>query len=283
MKLPAYSFLPILIAFGFLSQSDATGQEAPSRDRSSKEAAGKAVSPKGALKPVPKAVSKSEDIKVSAKPSRKHPEPAVKPSGIMILVEWIEVAHEDFSDWAFENKLSPDATDLRKEVQGWAKKDEAEIIRTAVVHARSGQRAKIESISEFIYPTEYDPAEIPTEANVSDTAELPVTPPNACAFETRNLGTTVEVDPVISEDGKMIDLNLAPELVFHLEDREIITKTNDETQIVTQPTMYAAKASTQVEVRNGGYALLGTLLMPKENKKGEDDRIVLLFVRADAE
>ena len=40
-----------------------------------------------------------------------------------------------------------------------------------------------------------------------------MTPANPAAFETRNVGVTLEVDPVIGADGFTIDLNLNPEVV----------------------------------------------------------------------
>jgi len=192
MKLPVFSFLPVLLALALVFPLALQGQDAPTPDRSSKEAAkGPSIKPKGTIKKaLPRTLLVGQAKKKLAE---------VTPSGILILVEWIEVEHEDFSDWVFENKLTPDATNLRKEVQRWKKDGDAEVIRTVVVHAQNGQRAKVESISEFIYATEYDPPEVPNEPNLSDKSELPVTPATGAAFETRNLGTTVEVDPVLED------------------------------------------------------------------------------------
>jgi len=99
----------------------------------------------------------------------------------------------------------------------------ADLLSAPSVVARSGQLAKIEVIREFIYPTEYDPPEIPDTSASGDifvsgsdvvvSTGSPVTPANPAAFETRNLGVTLEVDPVIGADGFTIDLNLNPEVV----------------------------------------------------------------------
>ena len=97
-----------------------------------------------------------------------------------------------------------------------------DLLSAPSVLARSGQRAKIEVIREFIYPTEYDPPEIPTNFGGGNAggvggnttiAVFPVTPATPAAFETRNTGVTLEVDPVIGGDEFTIDLNLAPEVV----------------------------------------------------------------------
>ncbi len=94
------------------------------------------------------------------------------------------------------------------------------------VTTKSGQRAVIEIIREFRYPTEFDPPQIPqTFGNTgggisltgagtqSSTGSFPVTPTTPTAFETRNTGVTLEVEPVVGPDGYTIDLNLVPQVV----------------------------------------------------------------------
>jgi general secretion pathway protein D len=84
---------------------------------------------------------------------------------------------------------------------------------------KSGQRAVIEIVREFRYPTQFQPPQIPqTVGNISGTstgsaASIPVTPTTPTAFETRNTGVTLEVEPVVGPDGLTIDLNLVPQVV----------------------------------------------------------------------
>jgi beta-lactamase regulating signal transducer with metallopeptidase domain len=56
-----------------------------------------------------------------------------------------------------------------------------------------GKTATAEVIREFIYPTEYDPPELPTESETSDSGPFPVTPSTPTSFETRNVGLSYEV------------------------------------------------------------------------------------------
>ena len=42
------------------------------------------------------------------------------------------------------------------------------MLETMMVVARSGEKATSEGISEFIYPTEYEPPEIPSEVDIPD-------------------------------------------------------------------------------------------------------------------
>ena len=98
------------------------------------------------------------------------------------------------------------------------------IIRPSIV-TRSGQRATVDIIREFPYPTEYDPPEIPQDFNGGNNfggggfgqpqapSSFPVTPAHPTAFEVRNLGTHLEVEPVVGQDNFTVELNLAPEFV----------------------------------------------------------------------
>ncbi|NNJ85887.1 MAG: tetratricopeptide repeat protein [Akkermansiaceae bacterium] len=91
--------------------------------------------------------------------------------------------------------------------------------------SRSGERSKIEVIREFIYPTEYEPPELPnnigggtlfdpiTGEQGGASAPTAVTPAHPTAFETRNVGVTLEVEPTVGADRNYIELSLRPELV----------------------------------------------------------------------
>ncbi len=204
------------------------------------------------------------------------------PPQVMVIVEMIEVEHDDFSEWIQENPLRTEASDLRQAVQTWVKAKRAKIRETMVVSSRSGQRAKAEGIDEIIYPTEYNPGQMPGTVTLNGEAEAPTTPPTPTAFETRNAGITLEVDPVLGQNGE-IDLNLAPELVFHVEDKVIGTNIGDDVQEVTMPVFHTVKMTTQVTLLSGGYAFLGTSrLHGKQESEMIEDSLVLVFVRADA-
>ena len=96
------------------------------------------------------------------------------------------------------------------------------IVRPSTI-TRSGDRSTIEVIREFIYPTEYEPPELPQsigggigggdDASGGSTEIFPVTPATPTSFETRNTGITLEVEPVVGPNKKYIELSLRPELV----------------------------------------------------------------------
>ena len=74
------------------------------------------------------------------------------------------------------------------------------------VTTKSGQRATIQLIREFRYPTQFDPPQIPQQVG----SFTPVTPTTPSAFETKNLGVELEVEPTVGPDGFSIDMTLSP-------------------------------------------------------------------------
>jgi general secretion pathway protein D len=108
-------------------------------------------------------------------------------------------------------------------MRGLAQKKGADLMTAPSVTARSGQTAKIEIIREFIYPTEYEPPELPNSVGTTSSLLLPgvggtsggsfpVTPATPTAFETRPTGVTLEVEPTIGENDFLITLKFVPEI-----------------------------------------------------------------------
>jgi general secretion pathway protein D len=89
------------------------------------------------------------------------------------------------------------------------------------VTTRSCLPAKIEVIREFIYPTEYDPPELPNSVGGGggdfnndngdgggNNGTFPVTPANPAAFDMKPVGSVLEGEPVVSSDAKIVEVNL---------------------------------------------------------------------------
>ena len=107
-------------------------------------------------------------------------------------------------------------------MRGLAQKKGTDIMTAPSVMARPGQKATIEIIREFIYPTEYEPPELPNTVGttsglggegVSGGGSFPVTPATPTAFETRNTGVTLEIEPNVGANDSLIELRFAPEIV----------------------------------------------------------------------
>ncbi len=117
-------------------------------------------------------------------------------------------------------------------MRGLAQKKGTDLMTAPSVMAKPGQKATIEIIREFIYPTEYEPPELPNTVGSqgggivlgggglggvlgggSTGGSFPVTPATPTAFETRNTGVTLEIEPTIGENDFVIDLRFVPEIV----------------------------------------------------------------------
>lgn len=105
-------------------------------------------------------------------------------------------------------------------MRGLAQKKGTDLMTAPSVTARSGQKATIEVIREFIYPIEYEPPQLPPPANNNNLpggggggGNNPVAPASPVAFETRNTGVTLEIEPNISENNFLIDIRFLPQIV----------------------------------------------------------------------
>ena len=106
-------------------------------------------------------------------------------------------------------------------MRGLAQKKGTDLMTAPSITAKSGQKATIEVVREFIYPTEYEPPELPQGGGGAGVgggigggvAAAIATPATPTAFETRNLGVTLEIEPTIGENDFTIDLRFLPEIV----------------------------------------------------------------------
>ena len=109
-------------------------------------------------------------------------------------------------------------------LRGLSQKRGADIMTAPSVVALPGQTATIEIIREFIYPTEYDPPELPNSVGNNGNngggvigggggAGFPVTPATPTAFDTKNTGVTLEVEAQIDSNDSIIDLRFTPTIV----------------------------------------------------------------------
>ena len=160
------------------------------------------------------------------------------------------------------------------------------------VTTKSGQRAVIEIVREFRYPTQFTAPQVPSiTGGGSGTGTVSisvVTPTTPNAFETRNTGVTLEVEPVVGPDGVTIDLNLVPQVVefegfinygspifginpsiphqrrCQLSPAVLLTQ-----NVINQPVFSTRKVTTSVSVYDGSTVVLGGL-MREDVQKTED-------------
>lgn len=164
----------------------------------------------------------------------------------------------------------------------------ARLERLIVVRTKSGQRAVTESFDELRSGSEFRPPETPGMHGAADKPtpnERPM-PENLVknggipiAFETRNVGDTLEVEPVLGPDGIAIDLNLTPQSVRYVGER-----VEGSQHPVKTPIYEVSKITTSITVRDGQPYFLGTLNPPFGNglaREQKEQRVWLDFLTVD--
>lgn len=193
-------------------------------------------------------------------------------------------------------------------LRGLDQKKGVDLLSAPRVTTKSGQRAVIEVVEEFRYPTEFNPPQIPQNfgggtagfgGGGGSIAVFPVTPTTPTAFETRNTGVTLEVEPTVGSDNYTIDLNLVPQVVefegFINYGSPISTinpsalnpltaaasaLANEPTSIVltpntiNQPIFSTRKVTTSVTVWDGQTVSLGGLM--REDVQKVQDKVPIL-------
>lgn len=132
------------------------------------------------------------------------------------------------------------------------------------VTTKSGQKATVEVVREFIYPTEFDP---PKQMG----KDQPVIPTTPTAFEMRPVGVRMELNPIMMDDGS-IDLTLTPEVTSFegfMDYGKSIEKPGDASGAVLtenkiqQPIFHSLKTTTTVTMQPGQSIVFGGLGSPE--------------------
>jgi general secretion pathway protein D len=162
-----------------------------------------------------------------------------------------------------------------------AQKKGVDILSAPKVTTKSAESATIKIIREFIYPTEYDPAQVIATSSTGGAAAgaIPATPRS---FTTREVGVILNVTPTVGPDGYTIDLVLLPEVSefegfidygspISLTSGGIPTVTTNRIQ---QPLFNSRKVDTKITIWDGQTVVLGGLI--KEDIQKFDDKIPFL-------
>lgn len=203
---------------------------------------------------------------------------------LRVQVEFIEMPHEKFTELMREPRKGADDTALRKQVDDLIGKGEAFVYETMSCMAKSNQRSKSESIEERIYPTEYDgmisPAHGAGKEGERKTGPLR---PLGTALETRNTGSTLEIEPVLSENGKLVDLQMTPEIVWKTGD-DIYSEFKDDSgdSSVKVPKFYSARLDTSTMLEVGKPQMIGVLSPSGKDGAPDVKRKWMVFVRCEA-
>lgn len=170
-----------------------------------------------------------------------------------------------------------------------------DLLSSPRVTCKSGQEAEIEVVREFKYPTEYNPPQVPsssggggggTGTTIIMTVVTPTTP---TAFDVKQVGVRLHVQPTVGADGSTIDLQLEPQVVEFegfinygspiygitpgffgsASTSELLTP-----NVINQPIFSTRKVRTSVSVWDGQTVMLGGLM--REDVQKVEDKIPFL-------
>ncbi len=195
--------------------------------------------------------------------------------------------------------------------QAISQKKGTDLVSVPSIIMKSGVKTEIEMVKEFPYPTEFDPPQIPQTVGSSTgstflngaltssataSANVPITPTTPTNFEVRKVGSLLEVEAVVSEDGRQVELTLAPSttefegFIDYGSDIQNSTNslnfdpvafayTSSSTPFtvdnpILQPVFRTNKLSTAVLVWDGSTVILGGVL--SEKKSQITDKVPLL-------
>ena len=173
-----------------------------------------------------------------------------------------------------------------------------DLVSAPKVTTKSGSTAKIEIVREFRYPSQFNPPQL---GSAVGTQVTPVVPTSPTAFETKNTGITLVVEPTVGPDSYTIELRLAPRVVefdgfinygspinVPVESRQvldildnglvnlnIISNTIELTSnTINQPVFSTREVETQVSVYDGQTVVMGGLM--REDVQKIQDKIPVL-------
>lgn len=163
--------------------------------------------------------------------------------------------------------------EVRKRVDGGtAILEEFGVLRTS----HTG-KAATNSIEEYLYPTEYDPAELPNYIGQGspehDTSGVS-TPANPTSYEKQDLGFTMEVGFTAKESPETIKVDLEVNRVT-LKSRDSWGKEKAEAQV---PQFGVQQIKRAVLLKKEQNTLVGSISPPREDEVGER-KTWLLFAR----
>lgn len=206
------------------------------------------------------------------------------PKHARVSVQFVEVSHPVLTELLGGEETSGGA--LHAKVMALSKTGEAKILETSMVVCRSGQMAAAVAILEEIYPTEYgEPISVDASSNFGGISfSEPINPMlrSMTAFETKNNGLTLQVEPNIGNSPQIIDLRISPEFVRRIRlDTWFEHKDQWGNASWRMPVFEKWGSETSLILRSGKSELISVINPKEQPLPPAVSRRILLFVRAD--
>jgi hypothetical protein len=209
------------------------------------------------------------------------------PRSVRVHAEFIEIPLATYTKLTSNSRESSNDTDLREQCAQLIESGEAQMLEALCVNALPAQTAASESLTEFIYPTERGPLELPNKIaagarSPSPPIDWPSIPPVWTAFETKMTGPILEVEASLDEDHPFVDLRFTPTLVaFSKKIRWATWRLSQSSFHFDLPMFYVLSVKTGITVMPGQPMFVAALSPRNEEGFMESSRKVMVFFRAD--
>jgi hypothetical protein len=139
------------------------------------------------------------------------------------------------------------------------------------VVTKNGSEATIKGVVEMIYPTEFTVGGSGSATNAPPNAGGTAVEPGG--FETREVGVILQVVPDVTPDGNLINLTLAPQVVYPPEWKDYAARVTDgrdkealRPAPMPQPFFPVDSITTSVQIYNGSTIVIGGGAPSKDGK-----------------
>jgi len=148
----------------------------------------------------------------------------------------------------------------------------------------SGNTAQVKSVKEFRYPTAFDALGSGSNTNKPSEvggARAVIMQPEPGPFETREIGSLLNVTPTIGPDGSLINLTLVPEISRVAPKMRQYTVTMPSGKVtVEQPEFSSYQTTTTVQLKSGHTMLLSVMDPVAEDGKMTQNDVVFVLLSA---
>ncbi len=158
------------------------------------------------------------------------------------------------------------------ELHAMIARNAAELIGAPVLWMQSNQRGVTETVEEIRYPTEFVWHSVPQNFNPVS-GYVPAPPPPSpyfpfslpfdvpIAFETRNVGVTLEMEPTVGPGGQLIDVNIVPQHVSYEGVTRLFSTTGGNDWRYQQPKFRFLRTTTVLTCRSGEWQLVNVSVL----------------------
>jgi hypothetical protein len=217
---------------------------------------------------------------------------------IQCQVECIEVCLEDMTDLLFLRDQSfSDANLLRKQLQRMVAEKKAKLVDSVIIVAPNGQRADSQTFMEYIYESEYEYDMPPSGQNGQGVGGLgiglsglnlpiPIRMPHIpTCFEPRDVGSMLQIEPMIDRTHQLIDLRFDWEIVDHEGEKAWLNYQDrlKNAYKIQMPIFYTKRIATSISCTPSTYTLVSTLDPQNEKGRRDPSRKWLIFAKCEAQ